>query len=93
MKGKKLPIIFYVVSLELGTSGCDDICFNAKEVKKSLAKYIKVNENGKIVIKEFRIRNRHIIEDFTKSEFITSYFDGFFDNNDISHIKEMSIAI
>lgn len=93
MKKDKLPIIFYVVSLELGTSGCDDMCFNAKEVKKSLEKFIKLNEKGEIVIKQFRISNRHIIEDFTKNEFMTSYFDGFFDHNDISHIKEMSLNI
>lgn len=93
MKEKKLPIKFYVVSLELGTSGCDDICFNAKEVKTSLEKYIKANVNGMIVITEFRIRKKNIIEEFTKSEFISAYFDGFFDNNDISHIKEMNITI
>lgn len=93
MKKDKLPIIFYVVSLELGTSGCDDMCFNAKEVKNSLAKYIKTKVDGRIVIKQFRIRNRHIIEDFTKNEFMSSYFDGFFDHNDISYIKEMSLNI
>ena len=46
MKVKKIPRIFYVVSLEFGTSGCDDICFNAKEVSNAIAKFIKVNKNA-----------------------------------------------
>lgn len=93
MKEKKIPTIFYVVSLEFGTSGCDDICFSAKEVKNSLAKFIKANKKGTIVIKQYRIDNKHIIEESTKNEFIRAYFDGFLTHRDISHIKEMNIKI
>lgn len=46
MKIKYMVSKFLVVSLDFGKSGCDDICFNAKEVSNAIAKFIKVNKNA-----------------------------------------------
>ena len=44
MKRKKLPIIYYVVSLGYATRDNYNICFEAKEIKNILSKYIRMDK-------------------------------------------------
>lgn len=96
MKEKKLPIIFYVVSLGFAYKDNYTICFNAKEIKNALAKYIKVGENtnNDIIIKVYRIENRHILEDFSRRKFVELYLsDVNYFSNGLKHIEEISINL
>ena len=75
---------FYKVSLDFDTSGTDDICYNALEVKETLSdfivkskfieKYNENDENGVITITEYEVSDE-IINDLTKDEFIRMFFD------------------
>ncbi len=94
MKRKKLPIIYYVVSLGYATRDNYNICFEAKEIKNILSKYIRMDKKGKLIISQYRIENRHILEDYSRNEFVKVYFDEIY--NDIhawSHITDLTIDL
>lgn len=75
---------FFKVSLDYTTSGCDNICYTALEVKETLSdfivksefieKYNENDENGVITITEYEVSDE-IMTDLTKDEFVRMFFD------------------
>lgn len=74
---KKMPNEFFVVSLDFETGGCDDICFNAIELKNTLDKYMipKYHSHAKVIIKKYKVCNNDVLDDLWQNEFMQMFFD------------------
>lgn len=98
MKIEYMTNKFFVASLDFGTSGCDDVCFNAKEIANSMSKFFqatkKAKNKGYIIIKKYVVTNQNIVEDLTRNEFIQMYFDNVeWVMNGIKEIEKITMPI